>query len=64
MVEGRKIDAVAQVSKHGFAYVFDRVAGEPVWPIEERAVDTVMDVQGEELYPTQPFPSKPPPFAR
>ena len=63
-VDGREIDAVAQVSKHGFTYVFDRVTGEPVWPIEERAVDTVTDVPGEELYPTQPFPTKPPPFAR
>ena len=63
-VDGREIDAVAQVSKHGFTYVFDRVTGDPVWPIEERAVDTVTDVPGEELYPTQPFPTKPPPFAR
>ena len=63
-VDGREIDAVAQVSKHGFTYVFDRVTGEPVWPIEERAVDTVTDVPGEQLYPTQPFPTKPPPFAR
>ncbi len=63
-VDGREIDAVAQVSKHGFTYVFDRVTGEPVWPIEERAVDTVTDVPGEELYPTQPFPTKPPPFAQ
>ena len=62
-VDGRKIDAVAQVSKQGFTYVFDRVTGEPVWPITERAVDTVSDVPGEEAYPTQPFPSKPPPFA-
>jgi quinoprotein glucose dehydrogenase len=51
-VDGREIDAVAQVSKHGFTYVFDRVTGEPVWPIEERGVDTVTDVPGEELYPT------------
>ena len=63
-VDGRAIDAVAQVSKHGFTYVFDRVTGEPVWPIEERAVDTVTDVPGEEVYPTQPFPTKPPAFAR
>ncbi len=63
-VDGREIDAVAQVSKHGFTYVFDRVTGEPVWPIEERPVDTVTDVPGEEIYPTQPFPTKPPPFAR
>ncbi|WP_420442597.1 pyrroloquinoline quinone-dependent dehydrogenase [Candidatus Palauibacter sp.] len=63
-VDGREIDAVAQVSKHGFTYVFDRVTGEPVWPIEERAVDTATDVPGEVLHPTQPFPTKPPPFGR
>ena len=62
-VDGRQIDAVAQVSKQGFTYVFDRMTGEPVWPIEERAVDTATDVPGEVLYPTQPFPTKPPPFA-
>ena len=62
-VDGREIDAVAQVSKHGFTYVFDRLTGEPVWPIEEREVDTWTDVPVEVLYPTQPFPSKPPPFS-
>ena len=62
-VEGREIEAVAEVSKQGFTYVFDRVTGEPVWPIEERAVDTETDVPGEVLYPTQPFPTKPPPFS-
>src|SRR5205814_9927040 len=46
-VDGRKIDAVAQVSKQGFTYVFDRVTGRPVWPIEERPVDTTTDVPGE-----------------
>ena len=61
-VDGRTIDAVAEVSKQGFTYVFDRVTGEPVWPIEERAVDTRTDVPGERLSPTQPFPTKPPPF--
>ena len=62
-VDGREIDAVAEVSKQGFTYVFDRVTGEPVWPIEERPVNTETDVPGEVLYPTQPFPTKPPPFA-
>ena len=62
-VDGRTIDAVAEVSKQGFTYVFDRVTGEPVWPIEERPVDTETDVPGEVPYPTQPFPTKPPPFA-
>ena len=63
-VDGRQVDAVAQASKHGFTFVFDRLTGEPVWPIEERAVDTTTDVPGEVLYPTQPFPTKPPPFSR
>ena len=63
-VDGRTIDAVAEVSKQGFTYVFDRVTGEPVWPIEERPVDTETDVPGEVPYPTQPFPTRPPPFAR
>ncbi len=62
-VDGHEIDAVAEVSKQGFTYVFDRVTGEPVWPIEERPADTVTDVPGEVLYPTQPFPTKPPPFS-
>ena len=63
-VDGREIDAVAQVAKNGFTYVFDRVTGDPVWPIEERLVDTATDVPGEVLYPTQPFPTRPPPFSR
>jgi quinoprotein glucose dehydrogenase len=61
-VNGRRIEAVAQVSKQGFTYVFDRVTGQPVWPIEERPVDTVTDVPGETPWPTQPFPAKPPAF--
>jgi glucose dehydrogenase len=60
-VNGRKIDAVVQLTKQGFAYVFDRVSGEPVWPIEERPVPQT-DVPGEETSPTQPFPTKPPAF--
>ena len=62
-VDGRPIKAVAQVSKQGFAYVFDRVTGEPVWPIEERAVPP-STVPGERASPTQPFPTKPAPFDR
>jgi quinoprotein glucose dehydrogenase len=61
-VNGRRIDAVAQVTKQGFTYVFDRVTGEPVWPIVERPVPTDSDVPGEKPYPTQPFPSRPPAF--
>ena len=61
-VDGREIDAVAQVTKRGDTFVFDRVTGEPVWPIVERPVPTDTDVPGEKPYPTQPFPTKPPPF--
>jgi quinoprotein glucose dehydrogenase len=60
---GKTIDAVAQVSKQGFVWVFDRVTGEPVWPIEERPVPK-SDMPGETTWPTQPFPTKPPPYAR
>jgi len=59
---GRATKAVAQVSKQGFTYVFDRATGDPVWPIEERPVATDSDMDGEALSPTQPFPTKPPPF--
>jgi len=62
--DGKEIDAVAQVTKHGFTFVLDRLTGEPVWPIEERPVDTMTDVPGEVLFPTQPFPTKPPAFSR
>jgi quinoprotein glucose dehydrogenase len=61
-VDGKRIDAVAQVTKQGFTYVFDRVTGQPVWPIVERAVPTDSDVPGEKPYPTQPFPTRPPAF--
>ncbi len=60
-VDDRPVSALAQVSKQGFVYVFDRATGKPVWPIEERAVPS-SDVPGEELSPTQPFPTKPLPF--
>jgi len=62
-VDEKRIKAVAQVTKHGFVFVFDRVTGEPVWPIEERAV-SVSDVPGERASETQPFPTKPPAFDR
>ena len=61
-VDGREIKAIAQISKQGFTYVFDRVTGEPVWPIEERQMETDTDLPGDVLSPTQPFPTKPPPF--
>jgi quinoprotein glucose dehydrogenase len=58
-VDGRSVDAVVQLTKQGFAFVFDRVTGKPIWPIEERAVPA-SDVAGEHAWPTQPFPTKPP----
>ena len=62
-VDGRDIQAVAQPTKQGWVYVFDRQTGEPVWPIEERPVPAGT-VPGEWYAPTQPFPTKPPPFER
>jgi quinoprotein glucose dehydrogenase len=62
-VDGKKIKAVAQVTKQGFTFVFDRKTGKPVWPIEERKVPQ-STVAGEKMSPTQPFPIKPPPFER
>ncbi|MBW8861606.1 MAG: PQQ-binding-like beta-propeller repeat protein [Acidobacteria bacterium] len=61
---GRDIDVVAVASKTGYLYVFDRVTGKPIWPIEERPVPQNSMVPGEELSPTQPFPTAPPPFSR
>ena len=62
-VNGRAIKAVALPGKQAFLYVFDRVTGQPVWPIEERPVPQ-SDVPGEKTSPTQPFPTKPPAYAR
>jgi quinoprotein glucose dehydrogenase len=62
-VNGKPIKAVAQVSKQGFTYVFDRRTGAPVWPIEERPVPQ-STVPGERTHPTQPFPTRPPAFER
>lgn len=62
-VNGKAIDAVVAPGKTGFLYVFDRVTGKPVWPIEERPVPQ-SDVPGEQTSPTQPFPTLPEPFAR
>jgi quinoprotein glucose dehydrogenase len=60
---GELIDVVAQPTKVGFVWVFNRETGKPLWPIEERPV-LKSDMPGEETSPTQPFPTKPPPFAR
>jgi len=62
-VNGRAIKAVAVPGKQGLLWVFDRITGQPVWPIEERAVPQ-SDVPGEKTSPTQPFPTKPPAYAR
>ena len=62
-VDGKAIKAVVQVTKQAFAFVFDRVTGKPVWPIEERAVPK-SDVKEEWTSPTQPFPTKPAAFDR
>jgi quinoprotein glucose dehydrogenase len=59
---GRRIDAVVQLTKQGWAFVFDRATGEPVWPIDERPAPP-SDMVGEDAWPTQPVPSKPPAFA-
>lgn len=62
-VDGKKVDAVAQVTKSGHVFVFDRVTGEPVFPIDEVPVPASV-IPGEEVWPTQPVPRLPLPFAR
>jgi quinoprotein glucose dehydrogenase len=62
-IDGQPRKIVAQITKQGFTFVFDRVTGEPIWPIEERPVPE-SDLPGEWTSPTQPFPTKPPPFDR
>ena len=61
--EGRRIDAVAQVTKLGVVFVLDRDTGEPLFPVEDRPVPP-SDLEGEQAWPTQPFPLQPPPFSR
>ena len=61
--DGKMVDVVAEAGKEGFVWVFHRETGEPIWPIEERPVPR-SDMPGEETWPTQPFPAKPPPFGR
>jgi quinoprotein glucose dehydrogenase len=60
---GRKVDAVAQVTKTGYVFLFDRVDGHPLFPVEDRPVPT-SDIPGEQAARTQSFPVKPPPFCR
>ena len=61
--DGKRIPAVAQVTKQGYVYVFDRVSGEPLFDIEEVAVPA-SELEGEQTWPSQPIPVKPAPFAR
>jgi quinoprotein glucose dehydrogenase len=61
--DAKRVDAVAQITKSGFVFLFDRASGSPLFPIEERAVPA-SDLRGEQAWPTQPFPVKPAPFAR
>lgn len=60
-IGGARVKAVAQVTKQGLCFVFDRVSGKPLWPIEERAVPQ-STIPGEHSAPTQPFPTRPAPF--
>ncbi|MFL6215982.1 MAG: PQQ-binding-like beta-propeller repeat protein [Blastocatellia bacterium] len=60
---GRLIDVVAQTTKQGYVFVFERATGKPVFPIEEQPVPP-SDIPGEQAHPTQPLPLKPPPYAR
>ena len=64
MHNGQKVDAVAQPTKTGFVFLLDRETGAPLFPVEERPVPTNTTLTGEKLWPTQPFPSLPRPFAR
>lgn len=60
---GRRIEAVAQITKTGFVFLLDRATGRPLFPVEERPVPP-SEIPGEQAWPTQPFPTRPPPFAR
>jgi len=62
--DGKKIDAVAQTTKTGFVFLFNRENGDPLFPVVETPVDTVTELKGEKLWPTQPVPQKPAPFVR
>src|SRR5258705_1206843 len=59
----KRVDAVAQITKSGFVFLFDRQSGQPLFPVTERAVPA-SELKGEQAWPTQPFPLKPAPFAR
>ncbi|HEY5966326.1 MAG TPA: PQQ-binding-like beta-propeller repeat protein [Chitinophagaceae bacterium] len=60
----KKIDAVAQTTKHGMVWLFERESGNPIYPINEMQVDTTTDLIGEKVWPTQPIPTFIKPFVR
>ncbi|HEY4155759.1 MAG TPA: c-type cytochrome, partial [Puia sp.] len=62
--DGKTIDAVAQTTKTGFVFLFNRATGDPLFPILEKPVDTATGLAGEKLWPTQPVPQRPLPFVR
>jgi len=62
--DGKKIDAVAQTTKHGMVWLFERESGKPVYPISEMPVDTTTELTGEKVWPTQPMPTFIKPFVR
>ncbi len=62
MHDGKRVDAVAQVTKTGYCYLFDRITGKPLFDVVEQAVPA-SDIPGEQAFPTQPMPVKPPPFS-
>src|SRR5690606_22196605 len=61
--EGKPVPSVAQMTKQGLLFVFNRITGEPIWGVEERPVPA-FDAPGDSAWPTQPFPVKPVPLAR
>jgi quinoprotein glucose dehydrogenase len=63
-INGKQIDAVVQTTKNGMVYVFERETGKPIFDIDEVPVDTVSELAGEKVWPTQPIPAKPAPFVR
>ena len=62
--KGKVIDAVAQPTKHGFLFILDRITGKPLYPVHEKPVPTVSELDGEKPWPTQPIPTLPQPYVR
>ncbi len=64
MHDSKKTEAIAQTTKTGFVFLFDRATGQPLFPVEEKPFPSVSELNGEKLWPTQPVPTKPAPFVR